>query len=103
MSIIKPKFVEIEIQEQTNPDRATNWMTIVKFQPEVKEGVMDGALEIKTILMTDYDPVVRWTRDLGDKVVDVPENAEAALKANRIEADRREKIVIHHDEVIRND
>ena len=97
MSIIKPKFVEIEIQEQTNPDRATNWMTIVKFQPEVKEGVMDGALEIKTILMTDYDPVVRWTRDLGDKVVDVPENAEAALKANRIEADRREKIVIHHE------
>ena len=103
MSIIKPKFVEIEIQEQTNPDRATNWMTIVKFQPEVKEGVMDGALEIKTILMTDFDPVIRWTRDLGDKVVDVPENAEAALKANRIEADRREKIVIHHDEVIRND
>ena len=62
----------------------------VKYQPEVKEGVMDGALEIKTILMTDFDPVIRWTRDLGDKVVDVPENAEAALKANRIEADRRD-------------
>jgi len=58
---------------------------------------MDGALEIKTILMTDFDPVIRWTRDLGDKVVDVPENAEAALKANRIEADRREKIVVHHE------
>jgi len=97
MSIIKPKFVEIEIQEQTDPDRASHWMTIVKYQPEVKEGVMDGALEIKTILMTDFDPVIRWTRDLGDKVVDVPENAEAALKQNRIEADRREKIVVHHD------
>ena len=72
-------------------------MTIVKYQPEVKEGVMDGALGIKTILMTDFDPVIRWTRDLGDKVVDVPENAEAALKANRIEADRREKIVVHHE------
>ena len=97
MSIIKPKFVEIEIQEQTDPDRASHWMTIVKYQPEVKEGVMDGALEIKTILMTDFDPVIRWTRDLGDKIVDVPENAEAALKANRIEADRREKIVVHHE------
>ena len=97
MSIIKPKFVEIEIQEQTDPDRASHWMTIVNYQPEVKEGEMDGALEIKTILMTDFDPVIRWTRDLGDKVVDVPENAEAALKANRIEVDRREKIVVHHE------
>ena len=97
MSIIKPKFVEIEIQEQTDPDRPSHWMTIVKYQHEVKEGVMDGALEIKTILMTDFDPVIRWTRDLGDKVVDVPENAEAALKQNRIEADRREKIVVHHE------
>ena len=41
MSIIKPKFVEIEVQEQTDP--------------------------------------------------------EAALKANRIETDRREKIVVHHE------
>ena len=97
MSIKKPKFVEIEIQEQTDPDRPSHCMTIVKYQPEVKEGVMDGALEIKTILMTDFDPVIRWTRDLGDKVVDVPENAEAALKQNRIEADRREKIVVHHE------
>ena len=38
MSIIKPKFVEIEIQEQTDPDRPSHWMTIVKYQPEVKEG-----------------------------------------------------------------
>ena len=86
MSIIKPKFVEIEVQEQTDPDRPSHWMTIVKYQPEVKEGVMDGALEIKTILMTDFDPVIRWTKDLGDKIVDVPENAEAALKQNRIAA-----------------
>ena len=97
MSIIKPKFVEVEIQQQTDPDRPANFLTIIKYEPEAKEGVMDGALEIKTILMTDHDPVVRYTKDLGDKVVDVPENAEAALKQNRIEADRREKIVVHHE------
>ena len=73
MSIIKPKFVEIEIQQQTDPDSASHWMTIIKYQPEVKEGVMDGALEIKTILMTDFDPVIRWTKDLGDKIIDMPE------------------------------
>ena len=73
MSIIKPKFVEIEIQQQTDPDRPAHWLTIVKYQPEVKEGVMEGAVEIKTIMMTDFDPVVRWTKDLGDKIVDMPE------------------------------
>ena len=97
MSIIKPKFVEIEIQQQTDPDRPAHWLTIVKYQPEAKDGVMEGAVEIKTIMMTDFDPVIRWTKDLGDKIVDVPENAEAALKANRIAADRREKIVVHHE------
>ena len=76
MSIIKPKFVEVEIQQQTDPDRPANFLTIIKYEPEAKEGVMDGALEIKTILMTDHDPVVRYTKDLGDKIVDAPENAE---------------------------
>jgi len=73
MSIIKPKFVEIEIQQQTDPDRPAHWLTIVKYQPEVKEGVMEGAVEIKTIMMTDFDPVVRWTKDLGDKIIDAEE------------------------------
>tara|TARA_R110000824_G_scaffold201319_1_gene385330 strand:+ start:372 stop:656 length:285 start_codon:yes stop_codon:yes gene_type:complete len=73
MSIVKPKFVEIEIQQQTDPDRASHWCTIVKYQPEEKEGVMEGAMEIKTIMMTDFDPIIRWTKDLGDKIVDMPE------------------------------
>jgi len=86
MSIIKPKFVEIEIQEQTDPDSPSHWMTIIKYEPEPRDGVMEGALEIKTILMTDFDPVVRWTKDLGDKVVDVPENAaEAHVRRKVIE------------------
>tara|TARA_R110000796_G_scaffold56137_1_gene130324 strand:+ start:422 stop:712 length:291 start_codon:yes stop_codon:yes gene_type:complete len=72
MSIIKTDFVEIEIQQQTDPDRATHWCTIIKVQPEVKPGVMAGALEIKNIIMTDYDPIVRYTKDLGDKIIENP-------------------------------
>ena len=73
MSIIKTDFVEIEIQQQTDPDRATHWCTIIKVQPEVKPGVIAGALEIKNIIMTDYDPIVRYTKDLGDKIIENPQ------------------------------
>jgi hypothetical protein len=73
MPVIDSKYVEIEIQQQTDPDRISHWMTIVKYQPEVKEGVMEGAVEIKTILMTDFDPIIRWTKDLGDRIIDMPE------------------------------
>ena len=73
MSIIKTEMVEIEVQQQTDPDRATHWCTIIKVQPEVKEGVMPGSLEIKQIIMTDFDPIIRYTKDLGDKIVDNPQ------------------------------
>ena len=73
MSIIKTEMVEIEVQQQTDPDRATHWCTIIKVQPEVKEGVMPGSLEIKQIIMTDFDPIIRYTKDLGDKIVENPQ------------------------------
>ena len=73
MSIIKTEMVEIEVQQQTDPDRATHWCTIIKVQPEVKDGVMPGSLEIKQIIMTDFDPIIRYTKDLGDKIVENPQ------------------------------
>ena len=73
MSIIKTEMVEIEVQQQTDPDRATHWCTIIKVQPEVQEGVMPGSLEIKQIIMTDFDPIIRYTKDLGDKIVENPQ------------------------------
>ena len=73
MSIIKTEMVEIEVQQQTDPDRATHWCTIIKVQPEVKEGVMPGSLEIKQIIMTDFDPIIRYTKDLGDKIIENPQ------------------------------
>ena len=73
MSIIKTEMVEIEVQQQTDPDRATHWCTIIKVQPEVKDGVMPGALEIKQIIMTDFDPIIRYTKDLGDKIIENPQ------------------------------
>ena len=72
MSIIKTELVEIEVQQQTDPDRATHWCTIIKVQPEVKDGVMPGCVEIKQIIMTDFDPIIRYTKDLGDKIVENP-------------------------------
>jgi len=73
MSIIKTEMVEIEVQQQTDPDRATHWCTIIKVQPEVKDGVMPGSLEIKQIIMTDFDPIIRYTKDLGDKIIENPQ------------------------------
>ena len=37
MSIIKPKFVEIEIQEQTDPDRPSHWMTMLSISLKLKK------------------------------------------------------------------
>jgi len=85
MSIIKTEFVEIEIQQQTDPDRPTHWCTIIKVQPEVKDGVMEGAVEIKNIIMTDYDPIIRYTKDLGDKIIEKPQYG--------IEAHQRRKVI----------
>ena len=34
MSVIKAEKVEIEIQEQTDPGAACQYMTVVSYQPE---------------------------------------------------------------------
>ena len=90
MSIIKAKFVEIEIQQQTDPDRATHWCTIIKVEPEAKDGVMPGAIEIKNIIMTDFDPIVRYTKDLGDKIVDNPQYGLSEKEELHRQARRKE-------------
>ena len=90
MSIIKTDFVEIEIQQQTDPDRATHWCTIIKVQPEVKDGVMPGCLEIKQIIMTDFDPIIRYTKDLGDKIVENPQYGLSEKEELHRQARRKE-------------
>ena len=90
MSIIKTEMVEIEVQQQTDPDRATHWCTIIKVQPEVKDGVMPGSLEIKQIIMTDFDPIIRYTKDLGDKIVENPQYGLSEKEELHRQARRKE-------------
>ena len=90
MSIIKTEMVEIEVQQQTDPDRATHWCTIIKVQPEVKDGVMPGCLEIKQIIMTDFDPIIRYTKDLGDKIVENPQYGLSEKEELHRQARRKE-------------
>ena len=64
MSVIKADKVEIEIQEQTDPDTAAQYMTVVSYQPE---GLLSK--EIITVILTDTKPFIKKTIDLGNQIV----------------------------------
>ena len=64
MSIIKADKVEVEIQEQTDPDAACQYMCVVSYQPE---GLLSK--EIITVLLSDLKPIIKKTIDLGNRVV----------------------------------
>ena len=64
MSIIKANKVEVEIQEQTDPDAACQYMCVVSYQPE---GLLSK--EIITVLLSDLKPIIKKTIDLGNRVV----------------------------------
>ena len=64
MSVIKAEKVEIEIQEQTDPGAACQYMTVVSYQPE---GLLSK--EIITLVLTDTKPFIKKTIDLGNQIV----------------------------------
>ena len=64
MSIIKADKVEIEIQEQTDPEAACQYMTVVSYQPE---GLLSK--EIITLLLSDTKTFIKKTIDLGNRIV----------------------------------
>ena len=64
MSIIKADKVEVEIQEQTDPESAAQYMTVVSYQPE---GLFSK--EIVTVLLSNTKPFIKKTVDLGNRVV----------------------------------
>jgi hypothetical protein len=77
MSIIKADKVEIEIQEQTDPEAANQYMTVVSYQPE---GLLSK--EIITLLLSDTKPIIKKTVDLGNRIVR-KEEAVAAPEAKK--------------------
>ena len=64
MSVIKAEKVEIEIQEQTDPEAACQYMTVVSYQPE---GLLSK--EIITLVLTDTKPFIKKTIDLGNQIL----------------------------------
>jgi len=74
MPVIDSKYVEIEIQEQTMPGAARHYCVMVKFEPTEHK-----SLEIQSIILTDFEPLIKWTRDDGKSVTRIGEEKIAAL------------------------
>ena len=74
MSVIKADKVEIEIQEQTDPEAACQYMTVVSYQPE---GLLSK--EIITLVLTDTKPFIKKTIDLGIRLVRKEEAVEVPV------------------------
>ena len=80
----KADKVEIEIQEQTDPEAACQYMTVVSYQPE---GLLSK--EIITLVLTDTKPFIKKTIDLGNQIkrkeeaVEVPKTKPFKLTPNR--------------------
>jgi len=64
MSIIKAKFCEVEIQEQTIKDAGAKYMVVLSYEPEDK-----FSKEIISVVLTNNKPHVKETLDLGDAVI----------------------------------
>ena len=85
MSVIKADKVEIEIQEQTDPEAACQYMTVVSYQPE---GLLSK--EIITLVLTDTKPFIKKTIDLGNQIkrkeetVAVPSTTKPKVAEKRI-------------------
>jgi len=74
MPVIDSKYVEIEIQEQTMPGAAKHYCVMVKFEPTEHK-----SLEIQSIILSDFEPLIKWTRDDGKSVTRIGEEKIATL------------------------
>ena len=61
MPVIDSKYIEIEIQEQTQPGAAKHYCVMVKYEPEGEK-----SLEIQSILLSDFGPLIKWTKFNGN-------------------------------------
>ena len=65
MSIIKASIVEVEVQKQTVPDAGAKYMVVVRYEPIGKK-----QSDILKIILTNQEPIIKETIDLGDRIVD---------------------------------
>jgi hypothetical protein len=66
MPVIDSKYVEIEIQQQTIEGAARHWCVMLKYEPTEHK-----SCEIANIVLTDFDPIVRWTKHTNDAVINM--------------------------------
>ncbi len=67
MSVIKAKFCEIEIQEQTlstEDNAGVKYMVVLSYEPE-----KTNSKEIVSIVLTNNKPIIKQTLALTDAVV----------------------------------
>ena len=64
MSIIKAKYGEVEVQEQTAADAGAKYMVVLSYEPEDK-----FSKEVISVVLTNNKPNIKTTIDLGDKIV----------------------------------
>ena len=64
MSIIKAKYCEVEIQEQTMPEAGAKYMVVLSYEPEDK-----FSKEIISVVLTNNKPKIKETIDVGDAVL----------------------------------
>ena len=64
MSIIKAKYCEVEIQEQTIPEAGAKYMVVLSYEPEDK-----FSKEIISVVLTNNKPKIKETIDVGDAVL----------------------------------
>ena len=67
MSVIKAKFCEIEIQEQTlstEDNAGVKYMVVLSYEPE-----KTNSKEIVSIVLTNNKPIVKQTLALNDVVI----------------------------------
>ena len=78
MPVIDSKYVEIEIQEQTMPGAAKHYCVMLKFEPTEHK-----SLEIQSIILSDFEPLIKWTRDNGKSVTKIGEEKIAELSPDK--------------------
>ena len=78
MPVIDSKYVEIEIQEQTMPGAAKHYCVMLKFEPTEHK-----SLEIQSIILSDFEPLIKWTRDDGKSVTRIGEEKIAELSPDK--------------------
>ena len=64
MSIIKAKYCEVEVQEQTAADAGAKYMVVLSYEPEDK-----FSKEVISVVLNNNKPNIKTTIDLGDKIV----------------------------------